>query len=289
MGLISKLKNALFEEEEIEEKVPEKVVVPKEVDHSEIEETREVYPESERDLFKAENTFNFPDFDEEEFDTSYEAPKKEKETEEIPSILRQFKEEKEKVNNIEEEKRSKPVRERETRRLKSATIEGMGRAFRPSPIISPVYGVLEKNTKNKEKPLEERIAPKKTIDVDLVRKKAFGTLEDDIEKTLNEPVREFMNKDVKSVDELLNDTIDDTIELDYREPKELMEETREYLDFGNPIDEELDRTEDSLEVLDELPKKRDILEDSIDEEKEDTLENDLFDLIDSMYENREEE
>ena len=91
IGLFNKLKNALFEEEEIElpvretreipESKPVNIIKEDSVEKkSEIkkEEPKEIDPflneESERDLFKAENTFKFPDFDEEEFKTSYKPP-----------------------------------------------------------------------------------------------------------------------------------------------------------------------------------------------------------------------
>ena len=80
MGLLNKLKNALFEEEEIEiDSTPEKVIIKDEEIKNEkkIEvknKTEEIPLENERELFKAENTFKFPEFDEEEFD-NYEPPK----------------------------------------------------------------------------------------------------------------------------------------------------------------------------------------------------------------------
>lgn len=59
--------------------------------------------------------------------------------------------------------------------------------FRPTPIISPVYGVLDKNYKKDditEKEKKETYKDSKSINIDEIRKKAFGTLDEDLEKEL---------------------------------------------------------------------------------------------------------
>ncbi len=125
--------------------------------------------------------------------------------------------------------------------------------FKPTPIISPVYGVLDKNYN------KEDIAPKKepamtytstSISIDEVRKKAYGTLEDDLESTLvgnslKEPIKE-------------EDLFDELIE----EAKPSKEEPINIIDDDiNMLEEEMDNKKDSP-----------------------ISESELFDLIDSMYE-----
>lgn len=278
MGLFNKLKNALFEEEEIEiETTPDKVVIADEepVVEKKVEpKNSTISLENERELFKAENTFNFPDFDEEEFVTSYEPPKVKpaRKIEERPRTENVYYESKVKVT------REKPISRRERIVTKEETVK---KVFRPSPVISPVYGILDKNYKKEDiVTVEKTVKVKKTFDVDMARKKAFGTLEEDIEKTLNEPMENFYNDDAKTIDELLSDSIDDTIEIKYDEQIE-----DNSLDFTNNIEEELDRVDENLEVMEELPKKKETEEYL----EENTLESDLFDLIDSMYDNREED
>jgi hypothetical protein len=117
----------------------------------------------------------------------------------------------------------------------------------------------------------------------MARKKAFGTLEDDIEKTMNEPIETFYNEDSKSIDELLNDTIDDTIEIKYA--NDYNEDIIDKDDLTNNIEEELDKVDENLEGI-EMPKKPKYDEKYL---EDNTLESDLFDLIDSMYDNREDE
>ncbi len=279
MGLLNKLKNALFEEEEIEiDSTPEKVVIKDEeptIDKKK-EVKQEIPPlENERELFKAENTFNFPDFDEEEFVSNFNIEK-----EEIKIEKRKEPEKIKKMENVYNENKGKISREHSiTRKEKNKVkIEKVEKKFTPSPIISPVYGILDKNYKKEDIiKVEKTKKEQKIIDVDMVRKKAFGTLEDDIEKTLNESMDTFYNEKSKSIDELLNDSIDDTIEITYDEVPKHSEE------FTNSIEEELDKVEDHFVTEDKKAKQEEeYLENN-------TLENDLFDLIDSMYDNREEE
>ena len=79
-------------------------------------------------------------------------------------------------------------------------------------------------------------------------------------------------------DHLLQDSVEDVIPVSYEE-----EPNTSYSSFN--IEEPIESSEEekSLEVLDRPKKKQEV-----DKKVEDTLENDLFDLIDSMYENREE-
>ena len=92
------------------------------------------------------------------------------------------------------------------------------RIFKPSPVISPVYGVLDKNY-TREEIIERqenitRTTNPKDMNYDAVRRKAYGTLEDELENTLSklsEPeIHEKVEKPVtkeeeKSIEDLLNE------------------------------------------------------------------------------------
>jgi len=292
MGFMSKIKNILFEEEEIEEPVKEEVVekpvIKKEIVKEEREEfdyqpQKETKPVSlvddlsERELFKSESTFKFPAFDEEEFEKTM--PK----TRSTNVLSYEKKKEKPRRNDYSIYGRVEPTQEK--------------KKFKPSPIISPVYGILDKDYKPEDimpKKKEDNEPRRKVLDVDSVRRKAFGTLEDDIEKSLIEPTVSFyeepmeiqkekkdaelkkeLEEKVKTIDELLEDSVTDEIPLSLEATKEINIEE---------IESELDKLEeeDSLSILDGIDDVEPNLED-------DTLESDLFDLIDSMYENREGE
>lgn len=297
MGILNKLKNVLFEEEEIE--IPEAEMKEEKVVHKPDREIKkrdavkmtfdgeEEDILSDRELFKAEPTFNFPLFDEQEF----ESIKKEEPVVSNPKVYEKQKEVKARPKTSPvsvmdvEAGRSSRVREVETRyekptRKPREVTPVEKRKFTPSPVISPVYGVLDKNYKKED--IVVKVEDKKVIDVDSVRKKAFGTLEEDIEKTLTTPRREFYHevpkREEKDLDELLKDVSDEIISVANEEPIDT------YSSFNiedEPIEEEVMSQE--LEVLDR-PKVKNLEEQLADE----TLENDLFDLIDSMYETRED-
>ncbi len=272
MGLFNKLKNVLFEEEEVEvteeepviSKSEEKTAPPKEEIRPKIrfEEEIKAPQVSDKDLFKAEKTFDFPAFDEEEFDLMKDQiPEEPKKTMGI--------------NLFDYERPKKPEKtstpEIRGRIYESKSKESSQTKFKPSPVISPVYGVLDKNYK-KEDIIVVKNETTKKIDVDDVRKKAFGTLEDDIEKSIvDTPKRKLepkrtseSNKEEKSIDDLLESASFDSIKVKEEVHKE------------KPV---------RLEVLDKKEEKKESkrIEDG------ETLENDLFDLIDSMYEDKEEE
>ena len=178
MGLLNKLKNVLFEEEEIE--VPENEVKEEKIINTKPKESfKKKEPVkmtfdsddediiSDRELFKAEPTFNFPIFDEQEFDSV------KKESSVVPPVHENKSEVKSRVHNssntMTESTRPRtvtrekpmdvsitrpPKKTREVRLEKDnyrEQRENPGKQkFRPSPVISPVYGVLDKNYK-KEK------------------------------------------------------------------------------------------------------------------------------------------
>ena len=187
--------------------------------------------------------------------------------------------------------------------------------FAPSPIISPVYGVLDKNY-HKEDITDKKegrsgrgyTQSKNALTIDDVRKKVFGTLEDDLETTMvnhnsilfnDEPeelevVEEPKQKDI--FDEL--DFVEDPIELGEEEPLTRIKKNAKIDELSGL---ELDVTEDELlsdnfgetdstegnmiaEEMDKLSKSE-----KEEPEELDLKESELFDLIDSMYEKRDDE
>lgn len=302
MGLLDKLKNVLFEEEEIEE-VKDEIKKDNEVSKSTMElpkinrkpkkEKYDYEEETDKELFKIEKTFDFPIFDEEEFEDL--VPKKKENTvlkpydsesnikEEKKDIV-EYKENRE--NDLYDQSRKKDYRS--TRIVRNIPTEQPKKIFKPSPVISPVYGILDKNYKKEDVLTKDEAVEKKniTLDVDSVRKKAFGTLEEDLVTNLSDPIEKkyeeekiIENDEISTVEEvneelenLLEDTVD--IEIDVTKEMEIPSRVSKY----DEVNEEL---EDSIE---EVPE-----EVSVEEVSEDTLENDLFDLIDSMYDNREDE
>lgn len=298
MGLLNKLKNVLFEEEEVEIPSSEVEEVKKPTPLKETSKKRETVKMtfdgeedilSDRELFKAEPTFNFPAFDEKEFErvktpvepTISEQPKKEVVKTRVKTQPIYESEDYSRPRNRVVTKQ--PVRRnvdyQKTHKVRE-NVRNENHKFTPSPVISPVYGVLDKNYKKED--IVVKNMDVKSIDVDSVRKKAFGTLEEDIEKTLSTPTREFYNSEVKEepeLDQLLESSMEEVI------PTSNMAKEESIMEFPsfNIEEEPVESKKEELEILDRPVKKT--LEEKLEDE---TLENDLFDLIDSMYETRED-
>ena len=236
MGLLNKLKNVLFEEEEVEETIEEPKVKPVSKNTMEFPKvTKETVKkdnynfeeETDRELFKAEKTFDFPAFDEEEFEDF--APKKKEEP--VKRYDRDIDKRRRTLDSYD-----KPYKKEYTStRIVKSIKETPKKAFKPSPVISPVYGILDKNYKKEDVVTRDEIIEKKAVklDVDSVRKKAFGSLEEDLQKTLSEPSEKFY-------DDLLEDNVGDiTKEM---EKEDSLEELDNLLD--KTVDTEIDVTKE---------------------------------------------
>lgn len=185
--------------------------------------------------------------------------------------------------------------------------------FKATPVISPVYGILDKNYhKDEVKEKTEEVVmkrPSKKVDFETVRKKAFGNLADDIKDNLMCENCELY-KEVKKIsslkeDDLLYDmTVDDTedvtIEKAYDnyeefgvayEPKEKVEEVHEVNTvINNNSNNDIAKEEEKVQFEDipeEVPSRSN--KNSHTEEKEDKVDADFFELIDSMYKERSDE
>ena len=197
MGLMDKIKNMFTEEEEIEEEPIKKEVIqveipaatikkeekkevveqPKEVVEKTVREINVVKPVREINTVKPKQEDKFIFFDDDDFS---DMDRKAKEERKIREEKRIFEERK----KVEERKViQKPIRE--TYKGKPPVVEEK-KVFKPTPIVSPVYGILDKNyTKEDITTKRREEASRKISDIDLVRNKAYGTLEDEIVDSLN--------------------------------------------------------------------------------------------------------
>ena len=291
MGVFSKLKGIFYdevEEEEIEDEKEELDKVSKfvkrekkeepempkieEVKYKEepVEEEKEEPKEevkkeentfNERDLFRSERTFNFVDFSDDE------------EEEIVPSR-----------RNVLSEANRAPKLETPVREVTE------NKAFKPTPVISPIWGVLDKDYKKEEIVEKESTEDKINAAVtsyDTVRRKAYGTLEDELEDTLNSMSKVTPNKIKEEVEKVDKD-------MDLLEQK-----TQKIEDLINKIEDasnELDKTMSlSIGELEDKAAENNYEEEVAKEENvsdktltDSTLEHDLFNLIDSMYDDKEE-
>ena len=278
MGVFTKLKNIFYDEEYIEEadedikiEKPVKREFKREIKKEEVDDTprvseikitgyvdepvtpkkpeREVVKEepsykNERELFKPEkSSFNFTQFDDEEL-----PPRR---------------------NVMDYELRTSSYKKK---KKKPVEVE-QPKVFKPSPVISPIYGILDKDyrkeeivAKSKEK---ERVVTSNdsATTYDSVRKKAYGTLEDDLEDTLN-----TMNKlSANTIKESINDINDAVDAINTKANK-----------IENYISKVEEQTPDVSigELEDKVKETIDVSNDTV---SDSTLEHDLFNLIDSMY------
>ena len=311
MGLLDKVKNLFTEEVEEEEITP----IKNEVRHIEVEAPTRVERENSFDLEEKEESKKdekFVFFSDDDFKDLEKPVVKEKPT---------------------------PIKKEVPMYRSAPTVEEDKKMFKPSPIISPVYGVLDKNYSK-----EEVVSKKVTIErptnsnmsVDDVRRKAYGTIEDDFNETLSgkniEPqeapevgnidifeelekydkldeleARTQQNNETIDVDDLF-DSLDNKKEEIIEELDNKKEEILDELDNkkediivnDNEDLDDLDLDEETLELSKQLEtqKKRldeinDIIPDEIEEEKQpendDLNESELFDLIDSMYDKKDDE
>ena len=189
MKLIDKLKNVFFEEvteDEDEEELPQtfakKIEVPKKspvVFHEEKPITEEKAVEEvevPKEEEKEESTFPMM-FDDEDF----LADSKTQELEPINTNVYKREsnhEEKELYHGKKEVSYVESVRKPAYSYTKSYYEEKETKGFKPSPIISPIYGILDKNYRKEEvvTKKETHITTGRTnFDLDSVRNKAFGT------------------------------------------------------------------------------------------------------------------
>ncbi len=327
MKLLDKLKNALFEEEyvEVEEK-PKKKEIKKEKRKKEepkpkekpiakkivqperkeiIEEEPELLDEDFEIQEKNKNDFKFPVMEDKDFKIE-EMPKEKRKKEEPVK-----REKKKPENKISHEKKSKPygLDEFDLPEKEHGLYEKKEERsyFKPSPIISPIYGILDKNYKKEE--IRDRKEVRLTssyahenLDLDEVRKRAYGNLTNDIEREFREnrePVNIISYEDDEEEDSSL---LDLSTETDTPEVKKVtVGDAEEYfedlgleynVDYKDASKEKATgrRTNKNYESEEEVAFKSENQnehQNNVETEKsmdEETDDDNLFDLIDSMYE-----
>jgi hypothetical protein len=352
MSLLDKFKNLFTDEEEIEEEIPIKNIPKKEenalptfmrekIEREEgiknnlpIENTSdlarqipksEINPSVESNLKpQAENNqdennnFKFPiAFEEKDF----------------VETTRQSKQ------NIIYQEQTKKKEQEELKKKKTSEIYGSKKEkkevpkFKATPIISPVYGVLDKNYTKEEvkvndtpEPLssfEPKVPVKQNIKVDFesVRKKAYGSLTDELKDNLMCENCELLKEARRIEQSNEQDLLHDMKEKNNQQGISLEEAEENYYDFGvsyEPIHNYTEESDEKVKIVNHLdndtpseqieikePEKKQpsVLstlkksmgdpEEPIKKEKKSIedleLTDDLFNLIDSMYEERNDE
>ena len=272
MGLIDKFKNLFTEEVEVEvdekkegvqkEVIQVEIPSPKksrseiyDKEDSKIETTKDDVPEKEEIKQTQKNEYKFPFFDDNDFD-SIDVKPEHKEERKKTSFRKDV------YNPPKEEKR----------------------VFRPSPIISPVYGILDKGYQKDEYSSKtdgrSSYYSSKEANVDAIRNKAYGGLEADIETTLFGGNRVLFNEKEEKKDDIL-EKIEDVKENKIKEDN---------FEFGANTIEEKPRhgaleEEDLTDLLEEeMEKTSSQIKQNPKKEPRKISDKELFSLIDSMYE-----
>lgn len=290
MNKLNKMKSFLFDEEEEEKEIKKpakKVVKKEEVKKSyepKVEERIEdlyfediseeaipAEPEMHSRVEKAEQTFNFQEFDDEDFMVASKKPE--------PII---------------------PVKVEEPKRVlyQGSKRKEETKKFKPSPIISPIYGLLDNdgNRVKEEVSSEKKVSYNDEVTFDEVRKKAYGTLDEEIENTmkkLSKKTIEEAEKDMEEEERELSRTKKkvnnvrkpktDVVSLDDEDEDDdmiLPNVNFREIDVDMEKDNIKSKKEEKLEAV-KVPDD--------DDDEDDTKEQDLFNLIDTMYQNKEDE
>lgn len=304
MGLLEKIKDFFYDdvEEPVEvhkvKKTKKEKNVEKNIDIFDIEKEQEKYDEEqkivktrktivddelpEENVFRTGRRFNFPmDFDENDFQEAkikQELPK-EPEVREQPRIERVTRSE-----PVVNQPYSRPY----TQSYSSSTYKKETKKFKPTPVISPIYGVLNENYR-KEDIVDTRksrtIMEQKSIDFDSVRKKAYAELDDKIEENRKIENNIFYNIAKEQENE-------EKIKEDYEEKPYKKDEV--IITYGQVDDDikpakeiELKKQDDNEDLdipkITRSKKIRKIIEDDEDDDS------DLFKIIDNMYNDEDEE
>ena len=316
MGLLNKLKDLFIDEEdtyetkeiEVEEK-EEKNELPtfmrnkieKDEEENKIKEEKKKEEEKQIAVLveppkKEEKKFSF-DFDDDDFvetsRLSRSAIKKERQVQ-VPT------------NN---ETNNNPVNNNVVNTNTQSVVKPYGnkkeldkpKKFRPTPVISPVYGVLDKNYTKEEVVSKEEDSytiqrPSKKVDFESVRKKAFGDLTDDIRDSICENCEYLKEVIVNNIEEELPDkdiTLGEAVEnyvdygVSYDIPPRRTKETEDEVKIVNHADNEV--VGEKVEVIEPIDEV--VTEDkkeTNDRKKDLELTDDLFNLIDSMYKERDD-
>ena len=294
MGLMDKLRNIFTEEVEEEEEIKVEQIK---------KEVRSIPIESptveKKEKIKVEKSVELDDF-EEEIELAPREPVKEEPKAPVFFTERDFEdliEPKRRADKYEKKERVVEERKREEEKPKpyggnytnNTIIQKEKVTFKPTPIISPVYGVLDKNY-HKEDIVDRKEVVHEAADglsVDSIRNKAYGTLEDEIEDVMVAPQKKKVEVEEVEVD--LFDEIEEIVKEKKVEekPKKVIKEknVKEIEEATIDLTQELDNLLLSKEKYNMVKDDEEILK-----EKDDNLsETDLFNLIDSMYEEGEED
>lgn len=291
MGLLNKIKNMFTEEVEVEVEQPiKKEVIQVEIPAPAKQEKKEIIPKEIKEekivvtdspALKQDEKNKFPIF----FDDDFEVlEKKEKvvkqEKKEIPKIV---------------EKPVLPPYGIKVHQQKEET----KKVFKPTPIISPVYGILDKDYRKEDLTVKKVSDGKNTnktnykkenkeLTIDDIRNKAYGTLEDEIEKNMDDAsyYLEEEKAEADMFDNFFEEEVDDDASIDELLNKELYKTAEDVNDNNNEKEKNVDKKKTRTERI--YDKTAEDLTTKVDDDTN-LNDSDLLNMIDSMYKKGDEE
>lgn len=162
------------------------------------------------------------------------------------------------------------------------------RVFKPTPIISPVYGILDKNYHKEDivSKKENTYSPVGEVNsIDAVRQKAYGTLEDELENTLFGSNSILFNK--KDEENKKDDFFEELEQESRNNLTDDLENEENLTDQEKKIRDLEEITMDIGKELNTLLNKKESGKNKEEVKNNDEDEDDLFNLIDTMYEGDE--
>lgn len=297
MKLLEKLKNTFFEEEYIEVDEPEvkEQVVAKKVEPKEIkkEVKREVHeiPVEKKEPVVSQETVNYSDSKLVNGDSKLPYFEDDDFIEE--EVIKPVSEPPKKIYGGTPDKLYSSINNHTTSSSKPYGTP-VKESFKPTPIISPIYGILDKNY-HKDEVIDRKDKPasyvsRKNADLDSVRRKAYGEINPIEDMPINDDKKnEIENDDNQLEDNLLYDMTNDSSAPSV--DKVTIADAEEYFnDLGLEynIDYKDSRYEKATGRRTSSNNSDKTDEDTKKEDSDDAnLDDNLFDLIDSMYEDGE--
>ena len=290
MKLLEKLKNTFFEEEYVEVEEPEKKeVVARKIEPKEIKKEEKesiVSSEINNDVKVEQVVQNYSDSN--LITNENKVPYFEDDDFLDDNVVNKHEEKPKKIYGENADELYKSI-DLSTNTHSGAYSNHTKETFKPTPIISPIYGILDKNYK-KEEVIDKKDKPssyvsRKNADLDAIRRKAYGDL-NPLEEISN--TKEDSNSDNNSNNS--NNNILYDMMSDNSKPvvdQVTLADAEEYFnDLG--LEYNIDYKDDRYEKSTGRRQNYNYQDKNKNSEKttddDANLEDNLFDLIDSMYE-----
>ncbi len=290
MKLLEKLKNTFFEEEYVEVEEPEKKeVVARKIEPKEIKKEEKesiVSSEINNDVKVEQVVQNYSDSN--LITNENKVPYFEDDDFLDDNVVNKHEEKPKKIYGENADELYKSI-DLSTNTHSGAYSNHTKETFKPTPIISPIYGILDKNYK-KEEVIDKKDKPssyvsRKNADLDAIRKKAYGDLN---------PLEEISNTKIEDSNSDNNSNSNSNILYDMMSDNSkpvvdqvTLADAEEYFnDLG--LEYNIDYKDDRYEKSTGRRQNYNYQDKNKNSEKttddDANLEDNLFDLIDSMYE-----